>query len=224
MASLLHFQHIRSLDVRATDISSLESVHTLTHLEELRINYGSLADEEEVPHLPCTEFPRLTSLEVGTEWHEPPDTFLYLTQLQTLRQLSLSTVPSSFNYAALPLLTRLHLDNFTTENLEVLQELPQLMNLTLRSPASDADILLLANLTKLTALHIVPIVYVNITCHLSSVLMLSSLVNLESLRCEVEDGSAYYTVDTVPDPANARMVVSIPDAPFAFPLFAWGEV
>ena len=210
--------------MRATDISSLESLHALTHLEQLRIDYDSLTDEEEVPHLPCTDFSRLTSLEVDTAWQEPPDMLLYLTQLQTLRHLSLSTVPSSFNYAALSLLTPLHIDNFTTENLEVLQELPKLMNLTLRSPASDTDILLLANLTTLTVLRIMPIVYVNITCHLSSVLMLSSLVNLESLRCEVGDGSAHYTVDTVSDPANARMVVSIPDAPFAFPLFHWGEV
>ena len=220
LTSLIHFQQIRCLDFSAHRISSLESVHTLTHLEQLRIDYNSLMEEEEVPHLPCTDFSRLTSLTVETEWQEPRDTFLYLTQLQTLRHLSLSTAaPTRFNHAALSLLTRLHMDNIDLENLEALQELPQLVNLDLLGHPSDADILMLANLTKLTSLLVEPINPAELNCHLSSVVMLTSLVNLKSLQCDLVDGSADYTVSTMYDPADARMVVSIPGASFDFLLF-----
>ena len=194
-------------------------MYTLTHLEQLRIYYHTLIEEEEVPHLPCTDFSRLTSLEVETEWQEPPDTFLYLTQLQTLRHLSLCTAaPSGFNFAALSLLTRLHMDNIDLENLEVLQELPQLVDLDLLGHPSDAEILMLANLTKLTSLLIECVYPADLKCHLSSVVMLSSLLKLKSLQCDLVDGSAHYTVSIMSDPADARMVVSIPGASFDFVL------
>ena len=158
-----------------------------------------------------------------TDFQEPPDTFLYLTQLQTLRQLFLFTAaPSGFNYAALSLLTCLHMHNIDQENLEALQELPQLMDLGLLGHPSDAEILMLANLTKLTSLYIDFINPAQLSCHLSSVVMLSSLVNLESLHCDLVDGSAHYTVytgDTEKNLANARMVVSILGASFDFVLF-----
>ena len=224
LTSLIHFQHIHSLDVSANKISNLESVHTLTHLEQLKIEYGSLMEEEEV-HLPCTDFSRLTSLEVETEWQEPPDTFLYLTQLQTLRHLSLCTAaPSGVNYAALSLLMDLHMDNFDLENLEALQELPQLVDLDLLGHPSDAEILMLAKLTKLTSLHMEYINPAQLSCHLSSVVMLSSLVNLETLRCDLVDGSAHYVVSTTSDPGVPRMVVSIPGASFDFALFQCADI
>ena len=151
--------------------------------------------------------------------HEPPDTFLYLTQLQTLRHLSLCTAaPSGFNYAALSLLTCLHLENFDSEILEVLHELPRLESLSFVGYPSDADILMLANLTKLRALEIEYLNAAELQCHLSAVVMLSSLVNLKSLRCDLVDDSAHYSVDILSDPADAIMVVSIPGAPFAFRL------
>ena len=222
LASLIHCQHIRRLSVLATDISSLELVHTLTHLEQLEVNYGDLLTGGEVPHLPCTDFSRLTCLKVQTEWQEPPDAFLYLTQLQALRHLSLCTAePSGFHYAALSLLTSLHMDNFDLENLEGLQQLPQLVDLDLLGHPSDAEILMLADLTKLTALVVESINFAELQCHLSSVVKLSSLVNLESLDCELVDGNAYYHVYVVLDVADAseaQMEVSIPDAPFHFAL------
>ena len=222
LASLIHREHIRSLSVRATNISSLELVHTLTHLEDLEVDYGDLLTGGEVPHLPCTDFSRLTCLRVQTELQEPPDTFLYLSQLQTLRHLSLGTAaPTGFHYAALSLLTSLHLNNFYLEDLEGLQELPQLMDLELTGHPSDAEMLMLANLTKLTALTIMTIDEGGLECHLSSVVMLSSLVNLESFQCEIMVDSVLYGVYVVhglPARSRARMVVSAPDAPFAFAL------
>ena len=222
IAKLIHFQHIHSLNMVATDISRLESLHTLTHLEQLEVTYDVLLKEDEVPHLPCTDFSRLTSLQVETEWQEPQDTFLHLTQLQTLRHLSLCTAPpSGFHYAALSLLTSLHMDRFDLENLELLQELPQLVDLDLLGHPSDAEILMLANLTNLTALMVESIDYTKLKCHLSSVVKLSSLVNLESLHCELVDGDAHYHVHVmfdVTDAVEAHMIVSIPDAPFYFAL------
>lgn len=129
-ASLVHLPRIRSLAVDIFDISSLKSLHILTHLESLTIQCKSLLDKKGAPHLPCADFPRLTSLTIVTEWQEPPNTFLRLTQLQTLRHLSLGTAaPSGFNYAALTMLTSLQMDNIDLENLEALQQLPQLMEL-----------------------------------------------------------------------------------------------
>lgn len=222
LASLVDFPHIRSLEVHADSISSLELVHTLTHLEELTIEYGTLLDEQKAPDFPSRNFSNLTSLTVDTEWEEPSDTFLYLSQLQALRHLSLCTAAlNDFNFAALSLLTSLHMDNFQLENLEALQGLPQLMQLDLLGHPSDADIFMLANLTKLTALEVEMLNVAGAKCHLSSVVMLSSLVHLESLQCDLVDNGAQYGVYIVNDPADAdtaRMVVSIPDAPFCFAL------
>ena len=223
LASLIHCPNIQSLDVQVTNIPSLESVHSLTHLQKLTIRYGNLLDEQEAPHLPCTSFSSLTSLKVDTEWQEPSDTFLYLSQLQTLRHLSLCTAaPSKFNFAALSLLTSLRMDNFEVENLEALQELPQLMELDLLGNPSDADVLMLANLTQLTAIEFDPLSIPGAKCHLSSIVMLSSLVNLEFLHCDLVDNGAEYAVQIAHDAADqtgARMVVSMPNAPFNFALF-----
>lgn len=87
---------------------------------------------------------------------------------------------------------------------------------------SDADILMLANLTKLTSLEIEHINAAEVVCHLSSVVMLSSLVNLECFHCDLMNDGTHYGVNIVDDPADAeeaRMVVSIPDAPFCFALY-----
>ena len=61
-ASLIHLPHIRNLAVNIFDISSLKSLHTLTHLERLTIHYGIVLDKEGAPHIPCADFFKLTSL------------------------------------------------------------------------------------------------------------------------------------------------------------------
>lgn len=49
LTGLIHFQHIRDLDVCVDNISSLEAVHTLTHLEFLNIKFGNSMEVEEAP-------------------------------------------------------------------------------------------------------------------------------------------------------------------------------
>lgn len=127
-----------------------------------------------------------------------------------------------FNYAALTMLTSLQMDNTDVENLEALQQLPQLMDLELLGHPSDADILMLANLTKLTSLRIELFGVSDVNCHLSSVVMLSSLVNPESFHCDLMNDGVCYSVLIVNDPADAegaRMVASVPDAPLCFALY-----
>lgn len=95
------------------------------------------------------------------------------------------------------------------------------MDLNLTGHPSDAEMLMLANLTKLTALIVETIDEGGLECHLSSLVMLSSLVNLESFQCEIMVDSVLYGVyiaDYLPDRVIARMVVSAPDAPFTFAL------
>ena len=112
LASLIHFQHIRSVEVSAENVPSLQSVHTLTHLERLTIKYGDIFEHKTVPHLLCANFSRLTSLKVSTNWQEPTDTFQYLTQLQSLKELSMRTAtPKKFDYAALTRMTSFQMDN-----------------------------------------------------------------------------------------------------------------
>ncbi len=198
----------------------------LTHLEDLALMYG-VNWEENVPHLLCSAFPHLFSLKVETEWVEPMDFFQHLTQLQKLTHLSLETaIPYQFTFAALSRLTSLHMDNFTSANLEGLQHLPRLSNLDLLGDPTDEDMHMLARLTTLTALQFhANVEPEDVTCHLSSVIKLSSLQALQSLHCTIADGRAHYSVnlfdvDESAD-ADAFMVISLPNVPFAFELHKW---
>lgn len=155
--------------------------------------------EENVPHLLCSAFPHLVSLKVETEWVEPVDFFQNLTQLQKLTHLSLeNAAPYQFTFAALSRLTGLHMDNLTIANLEELQHVPRLRSLDLLGGPTDEDMHMLARLTTLTALEFDSTVEpAKVTCHLSSVIKLSSLQALQSMHCTVVDGSAYYSVTLI---------------------------
>ena len=173
---LASLTHIRSMQLRVDSCASLQSVCMLTHLENLALVY-EVDWEENVPPLLCSAFPHLVSLKVETEWVEPMDFFQHLTQLQNLIHLSLETAaPYQFTFAALSRLTSLHMDNFTSADLEGLQHLPRLRTLDLLGDPTDEDMHMLARLTTLTALqfhtHVEP---EEVTCHVSSVIKLSSL-------------------------------------------------
>ena len=185
--------------------------------------------EENVPHLLCSAFPHLVSLKVESEWVEPVDFFQNLTQLQKVTHLSLeNAAPYQFTFAALSRLTGLHMDNFTIANLEELQHVPRLRSLDLLGGPTDEDMHMLARLTTLTALEFDSTVEpAKVTCHLSSVIKLSSLQALQSMHCTVVDGSAYYSVTLidVDEPTDADqdafMVISLPNVPFALELHKW---
>ena len=195
LANLIHFPHIRCVAVAVRDLSSLQSVHTATHLEELSVRYNDFVNQGDVPQLPCAYFSRLTSLKVSTAYEKPGETFQYLSQLQKLKNLSLGTAaPKNVNYPALSRLTSLQMDNADVENLEALQQLPKLRQLELSGHPTDTEILMVANVTQLTDLYIEAINHEDVTCHLSSVVMLTSLVNRKSLNCDIVDGSAHYSI------------------------------
>ena len=225
---LASLTHIRSMQLRVDSCASLQSVCMLTHLENLALVY-EVDWEENVPPLLCSAFPHLVSLKVKTEWVEPMDFFQHLTQLQNLIHLSLETAaPYQFTFAALSRLTSLHMDNFTSADLEGLQHLPRLRTLDLLGDPTDEDMHMLARLTTLTALqfhtHVEP---EEVTCHVSSVIKLSSLQALQSMHCTIVDGSAHYSVTLidVDEPADAEqdafMVISLPNVPFALELHKW---
>jgi len=212
--------HIRSMHLRVNSCASLQSVFMLTHVEKLELMY-CMNWEETLPHLSRSDFPHLLSLKVETEWDEPRQTFQHLTQLQSLKHLSLATAaPHAFNFAALSELTSLHLDQCSNANLEALQHLAQLSDLDLLGDPTDEDMHMLARLTTLTALLIESISPEYISCHLSSVIKLSSLKALKIMHCEVVDDSAHYYVTLKEEPTYADedifMVISLPNSPFIF--------
>lgn len=98
-----------------------------------------------------------------------------------------------------------------------MQQLPHLIHLKFSGHPSDAEMLMIAILTQLTALNIKSSTYDQIQCHLSSVVKLTSLVHLELLDCHLVDGSAHYTSDPA-DVEEDELVVSTYGAPFAFAL------
>ena len=61
---------------------------------------------------------------------------------------------------------------------------------------------MITKLKKLTSLHFDSIPDDDAWCHLSSVVMLSSLVHLKSLVCTLVDGTARYEDCTVESPAD----------------------
>ncbi len=215
---LASLTHIRSMLLRVDSCASLQSVFTLTHLEELELTY-CMNWEEALSRLPCSDFPHLVSLKVGTEWDEPRHTFQYLTKLQNLKHLSLATAaPHAFNFAALSELTSLHLDQFSNADLEALQHLTQLSDLDLLSDPTDEDMHMLAKLTTLTTLQIEGFGAEYVTCHLSSVIKLSSLEALQVMHCGVVDDGAHYTVTLIDESTDAQedafMVISVPNSYF----------
>ena len=219
LASLTHIR------LRVDSCASLQSVCMLTHLEDLTLIY-EVNWEENVPHLVCSAFPHLVSLKVETEWVEPMEFFQHLTQLQSLTSLSLETAaPHESTFAALSRLTSLHMDNFTSADLEGLQHLPRLRTLDLLGDPTDEDMHMLAKLTTLTALEFHTVDPMDVTCHLSSVIKLSSLQALQTMHCAIADGSALYSVTLIDKRADAEqdafMVISLPNVPFALELHKW---
>jgi hypothetical protein len=174
--------HIRSMHLHVNSCASLQSVLMLTHIEKLELTYCTNW-EESLPHLSCSDFPHLVSLKVATEGNEPRQTFQHLTHLQSLRHLSLATaVPHDFAFAALSRLTSLHMDQFSNANLEALQHLSQLRDLELLGYPTDEHLHMLARLTTLTALQLESFGAEYVTCHLSSVIKLSSLEALQVMH------------------------------------------
>ena len=215
---LASLTHIRSMLLHVDSRASLQSVFTLTHLEELELTY-CMKLEEALPCLPCSNFPHLVSLKVGTEWDEPRHTFHYLTQLQNLKHLFLATAaPHAFDFAALSELTSLHLDQCSNANLEALQHLAQLSDLDLLGDPTDEDMHMPAKLTTLTSLHIESFGAEHVTCHLSSVIKLSSLEALQILHCEVLDNGPHYVITLIDEATDAHedafMVILVPTSSF----------
>ena len=218
--------HIRSMHLRVNSCASLQSVFMLTHVEKLELMY-CMNWEETLPHLSRSDFPHLLSLKVETEWDEPRQTFQHLTQLQSLKHLSLATAaPHEFTFAALSRLTSLHMDQFSNANLEALQHLRRLRDLDLLGHPTDEELHMLARLTTLTALQIESTSPEYIKCHLSSVIKLSSLKALKIMHCEVVDDSAHYSVTLHEEPTyfaneDIFMISSLPNSPFVFKVYMW---
>ena len=210
--------HIHSMHLRVNSCASLQSVFTLTHLENLELTY-CMRWEETLPQIPCSDFPYLVSLKVETQWDEPRHTFQYLSQLQNLKHLSLATAtPHDFKFATLSRLTSLHMDQFSNANLEALQHLLRLRDLDLLGYPTDEDVHMLARLTTLTALQIESNSPEDVSCHLSSVIKLSSLEALQTMHCQVVDDGAHYMVTLIDKstdaPEDAFMVISVPNSSF----------
>ncbi|KAL0024994.1 hypothetical protein WJX77_009892 [Trebouxia sp. C0004] len=53
--------HIQSMHLHVNSCASLQSVFTLTHLENLELSY-CMYWEEPLPHLPCSDFPHLAHM------------------------------------------------------------------------------------------------------------------------------------------------------------------
>ncbi|DBB00329.1 TPA: hypothetical protein ACH3X1_014152 [Trebouxia sp. C0004] len=90
---------------------------------------------------------------------------------------------------------------------------------------ADEDTHMLARLTTLTALEIHSVDQEDITCHLSSVIKLSSLEALQYMHCAIVDDSAHYSVALIDKPADAEedafMVISLPNVSFALEVHMW---
>lgn len=217
--------HIRSMHLRVNSCASLQSVFMLTHIEKLELMY-CMNWEETLPHLSCSDFPHLVSVTVATEGNEPRQTFEHLTQLQSLKHLSLATAaPHDFTFAALSRLTSLHMDQISNAHLEALQHLLRLRDLELVGYPTDKDLHMLARLTTLTALQLESITPEYINCHLSSVIKLSSLQALKTMYCDVVDDSAHYYVTLKEDPEfvgeDIFMIISWPNSPLVFEVSMW---
>ncbi len=216
LASLLRFPNIRKLEVTPQDLLSLEAVRTLDHLENLGLCYEDIMLDTAVPDLPCDLFSMLTSLTVETEWTEPANTFQYLTKLQGLKHLTLSTgAPTDFRFHALSQLTSLNMYNFSTENVEAMLGLATLEQLQLMGHPTDEDIHTIARLTSLAVLKVETTEHDDISCHLSSVVKLCSLPKFKSLSCDlIIDDVIYHAagIEDEPYSLSPRMVCSVPDS------------